>query len=174
MPVANRDVPDPTHFLALVVTRRLADGGAVVANQRLFRPRSIDDLHVPMRERKWMDLLDAACRECQLPNRLHDPATMIATDTYPGHEFASMIYSIELNGPVAELFNAVHEIDKDVPASVSRLVGAIETFDNALIVAFVALSAKVRCLNIPEMIPLGQSELDMWEARTKPYTGTTV
>jgi len=170
VPVANRAVSDPTHFLALVVIRKMTATGAELVGQRLYRPLSLDNFYAQLRERKWEDMLDAACRQCQLPNRFHNPATTINFDPYPsGYEFASMIYTIELNGPVAELFNAMDEIEdnacSDVLDGVARLMRAIEMFDNAPIAAFVALTGKVRCLMIPDIIPLGQSELDVYEAQ---------
>jgi len=166
---------ESTHFLALAVIRSITEQGAVKVGQRLFSPRGVLSAAYfapPPRERDWFGIMDAACRECKLPNFYMEPAVKVYADGTRDGEMVTMVYPIEVNGPIADLFNAMNKIGNgvpsDMPAIVSRLMGAIEVFDDALIAVFVALTAKVRCLNIPPVIPLGQSELDVYEEAHTP------
>lgn len=160
------------YFLALVITRKVTTDGAVLVSQRLFSPRGVlsaTDFAPLPRERNWCAIMNVACRECKLPDFYMLPDTEVLVDDELDGELATMVYPIELNGPVADLFHAMDGIvtssgvPSDVFASVSKLMAAIGVFDDALIAAFTALSAKVRCLKIPPVIPLGKSELDMYE-----------
>lgn len=175
---------ESTFFLALAVIRKVTAEGAVQTGQRLFHPKgalSVSHFERPCRERDWDLIMDAACRECRLPGRYLSmgPQNKLETKYVSNSDFVTMVYPIELNGPIADLFRAMNEFVNtvnytpgDVLDGLSGLTKAIGVFDDPLTAAFTALSAKVRCLNIPPLVPIGKSELDMYEEAHPPVAAS--
>jgi hypothetical protein len=165
---------DSTYFMAVAVIRKVTEDGAVLVGQRLFSPKgvlSISHFDIPCRERDWDLILDAACRECRIPGcyQSSSPRSKInRPENASTKDFISMVYPIGLDGPVADLFRTMGEsvergMSSDVLANVSRLMNAVEAFEDPLVTVFDSLTAKIRFLKIPTIIPFGQSELDVYE-----------
>lgn len=178
----DRKTSDANYPLFVAVIRKITKEGAVLIRHRLFRPNNVlstSVFDIPCRKRDWDGILDATCRACGLRNSYFSPQKEICQGHTPeGPEYVSMVHLINLNGPVASLFQAMTKtkstnngvLTSDILANVSSLMLAIEGFPDPLVTICEASAAKIRFLNIPQVIPLGKSELSAQEEQDSPAT----